>query len=319
MRRGGRQTDPRATARAKPGPSDQLAGALNCYRDSATEGVWRTRPGLNKLAALQLGTASARVGQAVFQATRLDGSEFSFLFVGGKMYEYLWPTVEYVDRTPSAGSTAPVGFTIHPTNRIYCVMFADYMIVSDGANRPWKYDPQTRIATYLTDVAFVLFGPPWVYYSKLFGIKALERNVLVWSEELAPDIGYENALYNNRWILGQTSQDPLEVGYGTNTQIYLFRNVTALGISGAVTEEFQTQGTADDYPTGIAKNAGASLIKDEGDLFFLDTLFRPTKIGPGDQFLPLWQSIWDTVKGFDTAAGALVSALSLPDNVPTWY
>lgn len=298
---------------AKPGPREFLAGALNVYRDSETEAAWRTRPPFTKLAALQLGQALSRIGQCVFQHTRLDGSEYSYLFVGGRLYEYLWATQEYIDRTPSAGLNAPGGFTIHQTNRIFCVTFNDYMIVSDGANRPWKWNAATRQATYLTDLAKAIYGPMWVYNATLWGILDTERNVAVWSEILNPDVGYENPSYNNRWVLGQTSQEQIEGAVATNAQIYALRNTTGVGISGAITEEFQTQGTVDDYPNGMAFGAAATLLRHEQFIYFVDEQLRPMRIEPGDQFVRFWTDLWRTVETFEVAEGSRASAVVIPD------
>jgi hypothetical protein len=298
---------------AKPGPPGELAAALNVYRDSEAEAHWRTRPAWTKLAATQLGQALSRVGQCVFQHTRLDGTEYSYLFAGGRLYEYLWATAEYIDRTPTAGGNAPGGFTIHQTNRIYCLTFNDYMIVTDGANRPWKWNAATRQATYLTDLAKAIYGKMWVYNATLWGILDTERNVAVWSEILNPDVGYENPAYNNRWILGQTSQEQIEGAEATNTQIYALRNTTGLGISGAVTEEFQTQGTVDDYPQGMAFGAAATMLRHEQHIYFVDEQFRPFRIEPGDIFTPFWGDAWKTVDGFEVSDGPRASAVIVPD------
>jgi hypothetical protein len=298
---------------SKPGPPGELAAALNVYRDSEVEAHWRTRPPWTLLAATQLGVVSSRVGQAVVQHTRLDGTEYSYLFAGGKMYEYNWSTGLYEDRTPVAGINAPAGFTIHGSNRVFALTFSDYMIVSDGANRPWKWNALTRQATYLTDLAKAIYGKMWVYNATLWGILDSERNVAVWSEILNPDVGYENAAYNNRWILGQTSQEQIEGAEATNTQIYALRNTTGLGISGAVTEEFQTQGTVDDFPQGMAFGAAATMLRHEHHIYFVDEQLRPFRIEPGDLFVPFWGDIWKTVEGFAVSEGVRASATIVAD------
>lgn len=265
-----------------------LSYARNIYPDSPTGGAWRTRPAIPRLnLAAPLGTAGARAGQCVFQHTALDGTEYTVCFGGGKMYRYDWSTGLFTDKTPG-------GIVISQTSRIYCVTFADYMMVHDGVNRPWKYNWATSTASYLTDLAYALYGPWAVYYAKLFAIKNSERNKIVWSEELDPDTGYENVLYLNRWTLGQTDQEGLEGLAATNAALYYFRPTSIGTITGAVTSDFQSQGTRDGVSTDVGTRSPASIYTYDDSIWFVDTFLRQYRIAPGDQVLPLWPDAWKT-------------------------
>lgn len=270
--------------------SEYLAAAYNIFPDGPSGGAWRTRPALTRLNSVALGTASSRVGQAIWQHTALDGTEYTLAFVGGKFYKYDWSTNLFADITPA-------GVSINNVNRIYAITFNDLLIVHDGANRPWKYNLATNTASYLTDLPYALYGPWAVYYAKLFAIKNTARNMLVWSEELNPDVGFENVLYLNRWTLGQTDQEGLEGIAATNAALYYFRPNSIGTITGAVTDDFQSAGTRDGVSTDVGTRSPASIYTFDDSIWFVDTFLRQYRIAPGDQLQPLWPDAWQTYQG----------------------
>jgi hypothetical protein len=288
--------------------SDYLAEARNLYPDAPEGGAWRLRPAWQQLmeVAQVLGAPADRVGQCVFQHTALDGTEYTVTFAGGKMYLYHWDSNWFENITPA-------GISIHHTNRIYCVTFADYLVVHDGANRPWKYAFPTATASYLTDINYALYGPWAVYYAKLFAIKNSARNTLIWSEELDPNTGYENVLYLNRWILGQTEQEGLEGIVATNAALYYFRPTSIGSITGAVTEDFQSTGTRDGVTTDVGTRSPSSLMLYDDSIWFVDSLLlRQYRITPGDQVEALWANAWKTYELSSSTEPELVSSVPIP-------
>ena len=101
---------------------------------------------------------------------------------------------------------------------LFAASIADACIVHDGTNTPLRvYDLDTLIpSSAALSNAPVFYGQPVPYYAKLFAIKAAERNVIVWSEENDPTIGYESTPYSNSWEIGQTDQAPLYALAATN-------------------------------------------------------------------------------------------------------
>src|SRR2546430_9136670 len=108
------------------------------------------------------------------------------------------------------------GTVLSTTAAIDAVNFANKLIITDGINTPVAYDGTSF--TVLTNCP-VLFGPPTVYYAKLFGITASDHHQLVWSEENDPTTGYTAGGFNNAWILGQTKQDAITRLLGTNAAL----------------------------------------------------------------------------------------------------
>lgn len=283
----------------------------NVYpEDPASDSGVRLRPAFTKLTTgalgrLPLGLGLDHVGQAVFQHTMLDGAEFSLFFGGGRMYQLDWPTGAFTDRTPA-------GVTISKTATIYCVTFADYLIVSDGENRPWKWNAVTGAASFLTDLAYPVYGPLAVYYGQLFAVKAGARNTLVWSEILDPDAGYENIVYDNVWVLGQSDQEGLEAIAATNTALYFWRGASIGTITGQVTEDFSTQGTRDGVSTRIGTKSPAALFIDDTGIYFVDQFGHPQRLAPGDVVADLSTPAWQTLQGVEKPELARARTILVP-------
>ena len=279
---------------------------LNLMPEGPGSKVFRARPALIQLDEDSLlGIVTSRLVQAIFQHTRLDGVEYSFTFVGGKLYEYDWSTDTHVLQPT-------VGVVISPLTHVYCATFADFMLVHDGINRPWKYDAATKVASYLTDMPSTAYGPIAVYGSSAMFILANERNVFVYSNILDPDLGYEPA--NNRYILGQTDQDPLYALHGTNSGLYYFRASSIGIITGEVDDEFAVGGSTTDAvsPRRGTRSPG-SIYSDERGILFVDQFGRPARIDPGDTVRPLHGDMFATVKEVDRNALERVSVTVVPD------
>lgn len=281
---------------------------VNVYPDAppGTPSSLRTRPVFTKLNSVAIGAAGARLVQAIVQHTRLDGSEYSMAFCGGRMYRYNWSTAESTDVTPG-------GISIDTVKPIFNETLADYLIVSDGANRPWKYNAATNAGSVLTDLAYALYGPLAVYDAKLAGIKDSDRNLLVWSEETNPDVGYENVGFLNRWRLGQTEQEALEAIVARNEGLYYFRASSIGVITSGLDADAQTTGTTDAIDDEIGTRSPSSVRRHSTNgILFVDQFGRPRRIAPGDLMVPLWADAWKTLESVEISELDRVRAEVIP-------
>ena len=247
------------------------------------------RPGFRITEDNQLGADGIRQTKRVFQYTKLDGTEFTVGFAGAKMYTYNWGTRAWTNKALSGA-----GVALHNTAKVFCVTFADKLIVNpnDGSTKMWSWDGSNFAS--LTNSSTV-FGQIVVYYAKLFGIKSAERGTLIWSEENAENTGYEAGGFNNAWTLGQSDQEPLHAIYATNEALYYFRARSIGEISGAVTTTFSTDGVRDGVSETVGTLSPAAIVTHEKNIFFLSADGQPHMIRPGLGVTPLWQDARQTL------------------------
>lgn len=257
------------------------------------------RPGFEQLGT-QLGSSGRRTGQLICQFTELDGTEHTIAIVGGHFYEYDWiggSWTEVLDAADFSGAS----ITLSQTARCYAVTFNNQLIVSDGVNTPWAWDGTSGGGlTSLTNCP-VLFGPPTVYYGKLFGIKSSERSTFVWSEENQPNTGYEAGGYNNAWTIGQTDTNQLTCLLGSNEALYVFRERSTTLVTGAVTPNFASTGTREGVSSTVGTAAPGSVHFVDRDIIFADADGRPHLIRHGLGVIPLWEDFKETLNGLDSA------------------
>jgi hypothetical protein len=265
--------------------SDRLYASylLNVYTQQAEIGTAQVaRPALVQMSASQLGSGGARTAQALYQHTMQDGTRYNLLFTGGKVYRVTFSAVTAA--TATVTDVTPVGPTISTTSRIYCCSLGDSLIVSDGVNKPWVASSLSAtpiIGTHITAASGAWYGPPVVYYAKLFGILVSERTTLEWSEENDPTTGYAANNFNNQWTLGQTSGSALTCLFATNSALYYFRENGIGTIGGAVSDDFATTGVHDSVSTTVGTGSPASVFGADGSIFFLDMEGRPRELVPG--------------------------------------
>lgn len=108
---------------------DTLADASNCYlADPQFGGGIYARPGITRWGPV---SSSANKGQAVYCHTALDGTNYNFFFINGKVYR------QDTDLSTTPVDVTPLNVTISPTARIYVTSLADQIVVNDGVNVPW--------------------------------------------------------------------------------------------------------------------------------------------------------------------------------------
>lgn len=204
-----------------------------CVRRAADGSGVFSRPGFAKGAKPATGEAQ---GSVYFEA---GGYQWELAVVGGGFYK-----MDLSGSTWSA-NVKPAGVTINATGRVFVVPVPalGVVIVSDGVNRPWKFNPSTNVGSYLTDMAEAAYGKPIVYAAKVMFIRTSDRTTMTWSNEGTVDLGYAAA--NNNWQLRQTGSEPLVALLPTNAQLYFFREHSVGAINGSIGPDFSTATTQD--------------------------------------------------------------------------
>ena len=115
------------------------------------------RPGCRLTEDNQLGSGTDRSCVRVFHWSRLDGTEYTMGFCGGKMYTYNWSSRAWTEVTLS-------GVSLNATAIVYCTVFANELVVNpnDGTNKMFSWDGTTF--TSLTNSS-TSYGQPVVYDS----------------------------------------------------------------------------------------------------------------------------------------------------------
>lgn len=286
------RTDPRV-------PNEHYASAMVNVWPRPGDFTCLVRPGFERN-----GVPAASVeGQGVFHLS-LPGSETTYVVAGGKLYEANSTLATFTDRTPA-------GITINTTGRVYMVYFAQKIIVSDGANKPWAYDPSDHTGTILSKTAGAWYGPPVVYYAKLFGIVADDRRTIEWSEEESPTTGYDDSANNfdNSWTLAQSDQEALTVLCASNEALYYFRENSIGAVLGAVNSDFKTAGVHDGVSTEIGTSSPDSVhLVGQKYLYFVDATGKPQRIEYGGTHTEIWQDCAETIA--DVVVGSLADVWS---------
>lgn len=241
-------------------PADPVDGGPYVRRASDWAGI--TAPNITVLQFL--GVLRRRSG--FLNVMIADGQIWSATIAGGP-----WSLVVTTANFATATITISTAATIH------AVTFNNQLVVNDGVNRPFTWDGSAGAGglVSLTNAPAVCFGKPAVYYGKIFWIKdvaaaSADRSTLVWSEENAPNTGYEAGGYNNAWTLEQSGAGPLVAILGTNEALYYWRP-TAIGrIGGAVTPDFRTAGTHDDVSRTVGTTSPGGVALGEAEIWFPD-------------------------------------------------
>lgn len=281
-------------------------------------GHWYGRPGF---LVMGLALASGAEVQGLYQYSQADGGEFTVGIAGGKFYTFDWSSDTWTEVLTAANFTTAT-VTLASSGRVYFTTFNDELVVNDGANQPWTWDGTTNGGiTKLTNAPATCFGRPWVYAAKLFFIKAAERTVFVWSEELAANTGYEAGGFNNAWTFTQTSSAPLYAGLGTNEALYIFRDRSITSVLGEVNDDFQSASTREAVSSSIGTTSPGSVVLVGRSVFFMDADGHPQLlelgghvVGDGDdQREPIWEDAEVTTAKIDRAELADIQGVYRPD------
>ena len=272
------------------------------------------RPGFDQ-AGSQLGASNKRTGQLVCQFTTTSGTEYTVAIVGGQgIYTYDWSTEAWT-QVVSVANLTTASVTLSETARCHAVTFANKLVISDGVNKPFSWDGTSGAGglTSLTN-ASVWYGQPTVYYNKIVAIQNADRTVIEWSEENDPTLGYETAPYSNSWQLIQTATGALYRVEGTNDALYFFRASSAGKVTGAITPDFQSDGTKEGVDESIGTVSPTGAVTRDGRVFFLSSRGRPYSVVPGQVgATPHWEDLTETLRVVDTAAAQLAEAITIYD------
>jgi len=256
---------------------------LNCYPiDTEFGPVVVGRPGFAKMGS-QIGTVSSRAGQRGYQYTQLDGDEATVAVCGGEIATYDWGGNAWTTKVTQANLTTAAA-ALATTGLVYSLTVADKMLLNDGTNTPILWDGTSGAGgiTELTNTpSGGLFGKPWLYYGKLFGIRTSSRTTIVWSEEGDPTTGYLAGGYNNGWDLIQTDPNALYAGVGLNEVMYLFRANSITAVSGAVAADFTTSGQREAVSEDVGCISPEAITVKDGTVYFLGANRRLYRIRGG--------------------------------------
>lgn len=262
------------------------------------------------------GTASAGEVQWMGQLTLVDGSELTLRIRDGEIDEYSWTADAWTTRISQDDLTG-AGITLATTGLVHAFTFADLLIVTDGVNVPFGWDGSPGGGLTAFSNVPPLYGPPTIYYGRIFGIKAADRITIAWSEPAQPDVGWEDtgSGFNNAWELRQTDQSPIYALVGTNEALYYFRARSIGAVLGAVDTEFRTTGTHEAVSETVGTISPYAVCVAEGSIWFLDSDGQPQRlvIGGGLQHPAPWLDARETLRGQDLGYLPRAQAVYRPD------
>lgn len=279
--------------------------------------------------ANQLG-GSNHQGQCVYHHTALDGTEYRFTAVSGKLYRVSADRTTYTDVTP-------VGVTIDGSlgTRIFMLTFADRLIVSDGVNRPWMGTNLSSTPITGTNIQYDSGNSVWsaqhmtVYSGALVLVVKTISGVyhqtrITWSAPNDPTQGYFNTVagiaVDYTWDLVQTGATPIYAICGTNIALLYWRDDSIGALSGAIGPDFKNASTHDAIDLKIGTRAPATIALYGNTVFFADTFGRPQMLPLGNRIVPIWMKLRNIVESSRTdvpqsvqvtAVGTIFSPLNL--------
>ena len=290
---------------------DFLQDCINGYFPAPEDGcAVYARPGFNKLTG-STGLESSSAVQCLFGVV-VSFATYVFAIVNGKVYRQ--------SGAQSWTDVTPVGPTISTTApRIHALFYNDEVIISDGANRPWRASSLTATPIIGTNIQVNSSSQAWystikptIHGGKLFFAPHAINSVdtpgrLVWSEEADASIGYMQTGYTNFWDPTQTPtiSDYIYAIQGTNDGLFYFRNFSIGVIRGAVNADFTTATTHD----GIANSRGISfgateVCFAENYVWFLDSSNRPCRIRVGSREIEeVWKQMRHRIRKIEQTSG----------------
>jgi len=298
-----------ATAPTTANPAKAFA-AYNMVRAiGPAGGGFVSRPGFDLMGTRQ-GTGSTRVVGGGLTWTKSDATRQTVAVINGQLVTYDWSSDTWTVAVTTANLTTNT-VTLSASAYVSLVPFASGLVVSDGVNTPfwWTGASGAGGITKMTN-APVFYGPPWVYYSKLCGIKNSDRKTFVWSEEAQPNTGYEAGGYNNAWDNPGGYADPLVSGAGTNEALYLFRARSSIAITGAIGPDFSTAGTRANLSERIGTLSPYATIALPQGVVIVDSDALPWLVRYGNtEPTPIWTDCRETVKSTPRAVIGTVQSV----------
>jgi len=165
------------------------------------------------------------------------------------------------------------------------VVFNNLLIISDGVNQPFAWDGTTGAGgvTPLTNCP-VLYGQPWVYNGRLWGIKGSStatRISVVWSQVGTPNTGYEAGGYLNIWDVAQTNQNIFYAGASTNDSMVLCRANSTTRITGSDSANFQSTANREGVHEFVGSVSPAGMVVHQDTVYYFSNDGRIMRVQPG--------------------------------------
>lgn len=287
-------------------PNLGLASMLsNCYPESSQGGSLIGRPGIARVVT---GIGAGELVLDYHQFRKLNGTEYSIVATSNagnvKLYSINWGTL--------TATNIVHGQTIQ--GNCYLTTFADRLIINDEVNKPVAWDGTTF--TLMANCP-VLRGQPVVFSAKLTAIKNTTAGpTLVWSEENDPFNGYDNAPYDNVWVLGQTSSGDIWCLAATEEALYFSRRSSWSAIYGKNEDQWRQNATREAVDVNIGCVSPRSVVVRGQEIWFRDQYDHPAYFPLGGRIRHLWDDYfetWKTLGGPFSTLSDSWSMVYLPD------
>lgn len=293
-------------------PDDRLADLLNGIIPDPVSGsgVYQRNGFAIANNGSQITTAAgALYGQAVYTHTQLDGSTLNFLIIAGKLLRVGAPGV---GAALTVTDVTPVGITINSgVGPIYITSVVknvggttqSVLVVNDGVNRPWIGTNLTSTpitGTYINydgaGSAWTAIGQPVVWQGSVFFVLnavngVSRREDIAWSEPGQPDVGYQQATYDNNWTLNQHATGQLYALAATNQALYYFRARSIGAIIGTTITNLTSTATNDAIAVNVGCVASQTVQQFGNAIYFCDAQGRPYRFVPGQVPEPIWKQL----------------------------
>lgn len=270
-------------------PEDPLVAASLVGRP----GRWRTNLDYGIAPVPESGV---RVIQAVGQFT-LPFGQWTVAVVDGKFYTYVW-NIDTWNGGPLPALLTSLGITMQADEPVYLLQLRDGLMISDGVNTPWLWDGSGFLAPNVTKLTNVppLFGQPRLRGGRVYGIRADDHTVIVWSEVDQPNVGYESGGYNNAWRVTQSNPNQLTVIAADNEGLTLFRRHSTTRVYGEDPQEFSTGNAEDTGDERVGVISPRAVVPLNRGLLVLDGELHAQWIFPGaEAATPVWHGLGATV------------------------
>jgi hypothetical protein len=249
--------------------------AENFYLDGR---AWKMRPGIRQ-AGSQLTGGSGKPVQMVAHFEALDGTYYTVAICNADLFTYNWATNAWAQT-----DLATKSITIDSSAKCDWAVSRGRLIVTDGVNKPFMFDPSGPTYTTLTNAPIA--GGDEIYYDKafLYDLPGANGNVFEWSDEGDPVNGYAGE--NQDWEFAQTDGGPVTCMVGLNEKMVVMKEDSIALLKGAVEDSFQTDAVRE----GVSETEGTmgkwNVVVVEGDVYHIAKT-GPRTISGGYRLLPL--------------------------------
>lgn len=256
------------------------------------DGNVESRPGYRQLGS----TLPARI-QGVYHFEELDGTLHTVAISNGDLYDLNWGTEVW-----GLHDLSVAGITLSSAADVDFCVSRGRLIVTDGVNKPFMWDPANTTFTQLTNAPIA--DGCCIYYDKVFfyDIPGAE-NQFEWSDEGDPVNGYAGE--DQAWEFAQTDAGRIVGLAPLNAWLFVFKGDSIAKLAGNADENFQTDAVREGVSTTEGLIAQRSIVQVDEDVYYLSER-GPRLIRQGQMFKPAedagkfgLKSVWDAL---DTSA-----------------